>query len=150
MSQPTASIRQAFRKCAALIASMPEATGATVLISSHLLGEMEQMVTQVGIIHHGKMLFEGALRDLKRHSRAISCCACWMCRALWRRFDKTAWRFAKRRDCFACRRWRDERLAALVCALADSGAGVVGVNNEQTRRLEEIFLSLTQNGGEAV
>ena len=43
----------------------------------------------------------------------------------------------------------DERLAALVCALADSGAGVVGVN-EQTRRLEEIFLSLTQNGEEAV
>ena len=43
----------------------------------------------------------------------------------------------------------DERLAALVCALADSGAGVVGVN-KQTRRLEEIFLSLTQNGGEAV
>lgn len=40
-----------------------------MLISSHLLGEMEQMVTQVGIIHHGKMLFEGALRDLKRHSR---------------------------------------------------------------------------------
>ena len=34
-------------------------------------------------------------------------------------------------------------------ALADSGAGVVGVN-EQTRRLEDIFLSLTQNGGEAV
>lgn len=30
-----------------------------------------------------------------------------------------------------------------------AGAGVVGVN-EQTRRLEEIFLSLTQNGGEAV
>ena len=39
-------------------------------------------------------------------------------------------------------------VSALVCALADSGAGVVGVN-EQTRRLEEIFLSLTQNGGEA-
>ncbi len=32
-----------------LIAGMPKTTGATVLISSHLLGEMEQMVTQVGI-----------------------------------------------------------------------------------------------------
>lgn len=42
-----------------LIASMPEATGATVLISSHLLGEMEQMVTQVGIIHHGKCSLKG-------------------------------------------------------------------------------------------
>ena len=48
---------------------MPAATGATVLISSHLLGEMEQMVEQVGIIDHGQMLFEGPLTELQRHSR---------------------------------------------------------------------------------
>lgn len=120
-----------------------------MLISSHLLGEMEQMVTQVGIIHHGKMLFEGALRDLKRHSRGdILLRVLDVPRAL-RRFDKTAWRFAKEEGLLRLPPMEDERLAALVCALADSGAGVVGVN-EQTRRLEEIFLSLTQNGGEAV
>ena len=132
-----------------LIASMPEATGATVLISSHLLGEMEQMVTQVGIIHHGKMLFEGALRDLKRHSRGD---------ILLRVLDVPRALAALRQNGVAvCEEegllrlppMEDDRLAALVCALADSGAGVVGVN-EQTRRLEEIFLSLTQNGGEAV
>ncbi|MFR2020839.1 MAG: hypothetical protein ACLS6G_10230 [Christensenellales bacterium] len=105
---------------------------------------MEQMVTQVGIIHHGKMLFEGALRDLSATAGAISCCACWMCRALWQTLRQTAWRFAKRGD-LRLPPMEDERLAALVCA-ADSGAGVVGVN-EQTRRLEEIFLSLTQNSG---
>ena len=124
-------------------------TGATVLISSHLLGEMEQMVTQVGIIHHGKMLFEGALRDLKRHSRGD---------ILLRVLDVPRALAALRQNGVAvCEEegllrlppMEDERLAALVCALADSGAGVVGVN-EQTRRLEEIFLSLTQNGGEAV
>ena len=38
-------------------------------ISSHLLGEMEQMVSQVGILDHGKMLFEGSLQELQRHSR---------------------------------------------------------------------------------
>ena len=48
---------------------MPAATGATVLISSHLLGEMEQMVEQVGIIDHGHILFEGPLTELQRHSR---------------------------------------------------------------------------------
>ena len=52
-----------------LIANMPAATGATVLISSHLLGEMEQMVGFVGILHQGQLLFEGSLRELQRHSR---------------------------------------------------------------------------------
>lgn len=53
-----------------LIASMSERTGATVMISSHLLGEIEQMVTQIGILnHHGKMLFEGSLKELQKHSR---------------------------------------------------------------------------------
>ena len=36
-----------------------------MLISSHLLGEMEQMVEQVGIIDHGRMLFEGPLTELQ-------------------------------------------------------------------------------------
>lgn len=52
-----------------LIRAMPGTTGATVLISSHLLGEMEQMVEQVGILDHGRMLFEGPLPELQRHSR---------------------------------------------------------------------------------
>ena len=61
LDEPTNGLDPAgIQEMRSLIASMPEATGATVLISSHLLGEMEQMVTQVGIIHHGKMLFEGA------------------------------------------------------------------------------------------
>ena len=150
LDEPTNGLDPAgIQEMRSLIASMPEATGATVLISSHLLGEMEQMVTQVGIIHHGKMLFEGALRDLKRHSRGD---------ILLRVLDVPRALAALRQNGVAvCEEegllrlppMEDERLAALVCALADSGAGVIGVN-EQTRRLEEIFLSLTQNGGEAV
>ena len=41
----------------------------------------------------------------------------------------------------------DEALAALVCTLAESGVGVVGLT-EQTKSLEDIFLSLTQTSGE--
>ena len=51
LDEPTNGLDPAgIQEMRSLIASMPEATGATVLISSHLLGEMEQMVTQVGII----------------------------------------------------------------------------------------------------
>jgi lantibiotic transport system ATP-binding protein len=38
--------------------------GKTILVSSHLLAEIEKMATHVGIIHHGKMRFEGTLDDL--------------------------------------------------------------------------------------
>ncbi|MEI9947363.1 MAG: hypothetical protein WDN26_24520 [Chitinophagaceae bacterium] len=36
----------------------------TILISSHLLGEVEKMVSHVGIILKGKMLFQGSLSNL--------------------------------------------------------------------------------------
>lgn len=38
--------------------------GMTILISSHLLGEVEKMVSHVGIIYKGKMLFQGSLPAL--------------------------------------------------------------------------------------
>ena len=50
----------------ALIASLPERCGATVLISSHLLGELEMMADTVGIIDHGRLLWQGPLEQLMR------------------------------------------------------------------------------------
>lgn len=45
--------------------SLPERTGATVLLSSHLLGEIEQTATHVGILGQGRLVLEGALERLK-------------------------------------------------------------------------------------
>ncbi len=36
--------------------ALPERTGATVLLSSHLLGEIEQTATHVGILSHGRLV----------------------------------------------------------------------------------------------
>jgi ABC-type multidrug transport system ATPase subunit len=41
----------------------------TVLISSHLLSEVEKLVSHVGVINQGKMLFEGTLAELQDISR---------------------------------------------------------------------------------
>jgi lantibiotic transport system ATP-binding protein len=38
--------------------------GITILISSHLLGEIEKLVSHVGIINKGKLLFQGSLTEL--------------------------------------------------------------------------------------
>lgn len=48
-----------------LIKSLPRQYGMTVMISSHLLAEIEQMATTVGVIHSGRLLFEGNIRDLE-------------------------------------------------------------------------------------
>lgn len=38
----------------------------TVLVSSHILNEVEKMATHVGIIHKGRILFQGTLPDLQQ------------------------------------------------------------------------------------
>ena len=43
----------------------------TVIISSHLLSEIEQMASQVGIIHHGQLLYEGPLKDLECNGKSL-------------------------------------------------------------------------------
>ena len=45
--------------------SLPERTGATVLLSSHLLGEIEQTATHVGVVNDGRLVLEGELSRLK-------------------------------------------------------------------------------------
>lgn len=48
-----------------LIRSLPEKFDCTVLVSSHLLSEIELMADTVGILNHGRLLFEGTLDQLK-------------------------------------------------------------------------------------
>lgn len=127
-----------------LIRTMPTATGATVLISSHLLGEMEQMVEQVGIIDHGRMLFEGPLTELQRHSKgALTLRLLHPAKALpVLQANGLPTAAVGEGNTIALPPLRDDLLAGLVQALADSGAGVVGLT-QHTRTLEEIFLTLT-------
>ncbi|HTE27262.1 ABC transporter ATP-binding protein [Flavitalea sp.] len=47
-----------------LIKKLNKEYGMTIIISSHLLGEVEKMVSHVGIIYKGKMLFQGSLPEL--------------------------------------------------------------------------------------
>lgn len=47
-----------------LIISLPEEYGMTVIVSSHLLSEIDQMAEDVGIIGNGKMMYQGTLNGL--------------------------------------------------------------------------------------
>ncbi|WP_010271674.1 ABC transporter ATP-binding protein [Paenibacillus senegalensis] len=47
------------------IKSIPEKFGMTVLISSHLLHEIEQIAEHVGIIHEGQLIYQDTLASLQ-------------------------------------------------------------------------------------
>ncbi len=46
--------------------------GATIFISSHLLSEIEKMVTHLGIIHKGNLIFQGKIEDLLQKHKTES------------------------------------------------------------------------------
>ena len=50
-----------------LVKSLPDLYDCTIMISSHMLSEIELMADDIGILNHGNLLFEGSLEDL-RHS----------------------------------------------------------------------------------
>lgn len=52
-----------------LICTLPARYGMTVLLSSHLLAEIDQMATHVGIINKGSLIFQDELCVLHEHSR---------------------------------------------------------------------------------
>lgn len=47
-----------------LIKALPEQYGMTVLVSSHLLSEIDQIAEEIGIIANGKLLYQGELERL--------------------------------------------------------------------------------------
>jgi len=56
-----------------LLKKLNKEHGTTVLVSSHILNEVERMATHVGIIHKGVMLFQGTLTDLHHLKKEQAC-----------------------------------------------------------------------------
>lgn len=71
LDEPTNGLDPAgIQEMRGLISSLPRQTGMTVLVSSHLLSEIDQMATHVGIIDKGHLIFQDSLSALHEHSRS--------------------------------------------------------------------------------
>ena len=51
-----------------LIKALPALYDCTVLISSHMLSEIELIADDIGILNHGQLLFEGELNELRQYA----------------------------------------------------------------------------------
>lgn len=64
LDEPTAAVDPAgSRDIQTLIASLKE-EGTTILLSSHLLTQVQEVCDRIGILHRGKLIREGRLEDL--------------------------------------------------------------------------------------
>jgi ABC-2 type transport system ATP-binding protein len=61
--QGTREVRSLIRRIAA--------DGATVFVSSHLLAEVEQICTHVGVMRSGRLVFQGPLAQLRGQARLL-------------------------------------------------------------------------------
>ena len=73
LDEPTAGLDPvARREFLEIITHQAREYGRTTFFSTHLLDEVERAADRVGIIHRGKMRFEGRLDELQRRVREIT------------------------------------------------------------------------------
>ncbi len=143
LDEPTNGLDPAgIQEMRTLISEMPKKCGATVLISSHLLSELEHIINHVGIINQGKLLFQGTLVELQQHSRGDVVLQVLQKEKAGRILCMQGIHAEIKGEDMILPPLKDDFLAYLVRELADGDVGVVGLQRK-TKSLEEIFLSLT-------
>ncbi|AGX06661.1 probable ABC transporter, ATP-binding protein; probable MrsF protein [Bacillus sp. NRRL B-14911] len=128
-----------------LIKSMPAQHGMTILVSSHLLSEIDQMATQVGIISKGSMIFQDSIHVLRQKANSQIAITVNETEKAWRALLSNGIQAEKKREHLLLD-GTDTQVAAAVETLVRHDVSVYRVQ-EQRKTLEDIFLELTGEGG---
>lgn len=125
-----------------LISDLPKHYGMTVMVSSHLLSEIDQMATDVGIIDRGKLIYQGSLRKLHEKAKGSIHIQVLNQTAAMRILEEHGESFTLENGMLVLEEREEVQVAELVALLAGHGAQVTGVSGQQ-KSLEDIFLTLT-------
>ena len=127
-----------------LIVSFQRDHGMTVFLSSHLLSEIEHMATHIGIINHGKLLFEGTKTELQQRSHpslALRTSAADKTLAIVERLGFAA---EQKDGSIIVHAATDEIAARVTKQLVAAGIGIYELRRVDND-LESIFMDLTQD-----
>lgn len=125
-----------------LIRDLPSRFGMTVVVSSHLLSEIDQMADTVGIIREGVLVFQdtlAALHGRSRHHLALRTTNNALAAQVLRE-KGIGW--TEEGDYLVLPILPDEQAAGLCRALVEGRLGLVRLEERQ-KSLEDIFLELT-------
>ena len=125
-----------------LICSLPERFGMTVVVSSHLLSEIDQMANHVAIIREGELVFQDTLEALhgrSRHHLALRTTNNAVARAI---LQEKSVPCQEEGGYLILPILSDEIAAQLTRLLGARNLGVIRLEERQ-KSLEDIFLELT-------
>ena len=137
------------RDMRALIRRLAE-QGITVLLSSHQLPEVEELCDRVAIVDRGRVVYEGALADLRRQGGAgYRLCSTDDARALAIAARQPGIEGAVGGEHGLSFQAQEHHVGALTLALAGEGIGILALTPELAT-LEDLFFRLTEGGGGTV
>lgn len=129
-----------------LIKELPQRFGMTVVVSSHLLAEIDQMADHVGIIREGELVFQDSLTVLhsrSKHHLALRTTDNLHAQAILR---ERRLHVSEGEDGYlVLPLLNDDTTAALAELLVTQSIGVLRLEERQ-KSLEDIFLELTGKG----
>jgi ABC-2 type transport system ATP-binding protein len=144
LDEPTTGLDPAGMRDMRLLVKQLAAQGITIVLSSHLLAEVEEVCNRVAIVQRGKIVYEGQIAELKRAagmtyrlSTTDDVRALAVCRAQPRISD------ASIRDGQISFIADEHAVAELSQALVEAGA-LIRALAPQGASLEELFFSLTE------
>ena len=145
LDEPTNGLDpQGTREVRSLISSLAD-EGATVLVSSHLLSEVEQVCTHLGIMRSGRLVAQGDIGSVRGGARPVVEVTTGMpaeAAAVLSRLGLVDVRVA---DGTVLADGSGAEPEAVVAALVGAGVGVRGFA-VRTPSLEDLFVALTGEG----
>lgn len=131
-----------------LIKSMPSQYGITVLISSHLLSEVEQMAGTVGIIRQGELVFQDSMANLREQAHSSILLRVSEPEEALMLLHKQGLNVSLLPEGIRMERYNDGNVAMLVRELVERGHDIYRVE-EKRKSLEDFFLQIVEGGKRA-
>lgn len=150
LDEPTNGLDPAgIKEMRELLKKLSLETGLTVFVSSHILGEMQQMCDRVGIIHKGKIITIKAVEDLLNMTQKD---ATTVLHLSTDNNEKAASLLLSVN--ISCRVLVDgvhvettqDRVPEIVRTLTYAGLAIFGMDKQETQSLEDVFMKLTGEG----
>lgn len=129
-----------------LIKSMPKEHGITIVLSSHLLSEIDQMATQVGIISKGQLIFQDSISKLRERSTSKIKLTVNEVESAWKTLLAHGYTTDLMQNHIFIENGSDEKTAEIVKSLVQNDYSIYRVEEEK-KSLEDIFLELTGQEG---
>lgn len=125
----------------------------TVLVSSHILPELGEICTQIGVINHGKMLYSGTVEEVMERFSGNSPLKITVIDDMDKAIEvlkeqPTVNKVKGEENRIECSYQGDAyEISRLIKMLVEAGVPVIGVDRA-TANLEDVFMKITEEDGE--